>query len=95
MRTFQLLIIAVGVACAQTGAPTLTVLHSFTGQNGDGEYPYASLVIGPRGALYGTTANGGVSVGILTGGTVFELIPPSVAGGQWSETIIHRSQRRQ
>jgi hypothetical protein len=88
MRTIQLLIIAAGVACAQSSAPSLTVLHSFTGQNGDGEYPY-TVVIGPHGALYGTTASGGISVGILTGGTVFELNPPSPAGGQWTETIIH------
>lgn len=34
------------------------VLHSFSGGS-DGANPYAGVIIGYRGALYGTTANGG------------------------------------
>lgn len=42
-----------------------SVLHSFTGLNGDAANPDAGLVEGPDGALYGTTYN--------KGGTVFRL----------------------
>lgn len=43
-----------------------------------------SLVFGPQGNLYGTTAAGG-----LNGhGVVFKLSP--VAGGGWTETVLHR-----
>lgn len=48
---------------------TETVLHTFTGRNGDGSDPVANLVIGPNGAIYGTTVGGGTA-GM---GTVFAL----------------------
>ncbi len=48
-----------------------TVLHSFTGGN-DGAFPYAGVVFGPEGHLYGTTAFGGES----NVGVVFEILPP-------------------
>jgi uncharacterized repeat protein (TIGR03803 family) len=51
-----------------------TVLHSF-GSGGDGSNPYAGLLVGSNGNLYGTTRSGG-SGGCLGGcGTVFELVP--------------------
>ena len=53
------------------GAWTETVLHSFTGADGDGAEPYAGLVLGANGVLYGTTVGGG-SKGW---GTVFALTP--------------------
>jgi uncharacterized repeat protein (TIGR03803 family) len=46
-----------------------TVLHKFTGTNGDGFFPGALLVRDQAGNLYGTTANGGAH-GF---GTVFKL----------------------
>jgi len=67
------------------GAWTHTVLYNFTYANGDGAEPDAAVVIGPNGALYGVTQNGGVD-GL---GTVFELKPPASPGAAWSETIIH------
>jgi uncharacterized repeat protein (TIGR03803 family) len=63
---------------------TLTTLYSFQGGT-DGAYPFAGLVFGSTGALYGTTINGGTS----GNGTVFELAPPSSAGGLWSESILY------
>src|SRR5947208_1444550 len=37
---------------------TIAILHSFTGTGGDGAGPYAGLVLGNDGALYGTTVYG-------------------------------------
>ena len=65
-----------------------TILYNFTNQNGDGGFPN-QLTAGADGVLYGTTAYGGVN----GDGAVFELRPPSVAGGAWSETIIHSFDR--
>jgi uncharacterized repeat protein (TIGR03803 family) len=70
---------------AADGAWIETVLHSFTGQNGDGATPYAGLTFGANGALYGTTSTGGTS----GAGTVFEMIPPVVAGGMWNLTVLY------
>ena len=58
-----------------------SVLYSFSGPSRS--YPRASLVLGSAGALYGTTHSS------TTSGTVFELAPPSVAGGVWTETVLY------
>lgn len=50
-------------ACAQG----LETLHDFTGV--EGRRPYSSLIEGPGGALFGTTAYGGAA----NGGTVFRI----------------------
>jgi uncharacterized repeat protein (TIGR03803 family) len=55
-----------------------TTLHSFQG-GADGSYPYAGLIIGADGNLYGTTYGGGY-------GTVFKITPQGV------ETILHGFQ---
>src|SRR5947209_2396713 len=49
---------------------TLRVLHSFSG-GGDGQQPYAGLVQGTDGALYGTTFQGGTN----NAGLVFKSRP--------------------
>jgi hypothetical protein len=66
---------------------TLTTIYSFTGANGDGEYPYpyGHLVFDSNGAMYGTTAGGGTS----SRGTVFQLVPPTVSGGAWMENVLY------
>jgi uncharacterized repeat protein (TIGR03803 family) len=46
-----------------------TVLHSFAGGSGDGQYPFAGVIRDAAGNLYGTTQNGGAS----NFGTVFKL----------------------
>jgi uncharacterized repeat protein (TIGR03803 family) len=74
------------------GTWTESVLHSFTGVNGDGREPYmGSLAIDGSGALYGMTYAGGTPAGncSLGCGTVFELAPPASAGGAWTESTIH------
>jgi len=46
----------------------------------------APVVFDPAGNLYGTTYLGGKNYGH---GTVFELSPPSVQGGSWTEIVLH------
>src|ERR1035441_46678 len=79
------------------GTWTESLLYSFTGTNGDGSYPAASVVVGKNGALYGTTQYGGsatsacpASYDFLGGcGTVFKLTPPTALGGAWTEQVLH------
>ncbi len=70
---------------AQPAQLTLQTLYSFTGENGDGALPDGNLTLGPNGVLYGTTIEGGSAAG----GIVFELVPPAVAGGVWTENILY------
>jgi uncharacterized repeat protein (TIGR03803 family) len=61
-----------------------TVLYSFEGGS-DGANPYAGLTIDVKGALYGTTVEGG-SAG---DGTVFKLTP---SGSSYKESILYSFQ---
>jgi uncharacterized repeat protein (TIGR03803 family) len=67
----------------------LSPLYSFGSQGNDGNYPYARVVFGPDGLLYGTTIHGGAE----GYGTVFSLQPPATACKAalcpWVETVIH------
>lgn len=56
-----------------------TVLHRFVGGNGDGELPFAGLILDARGNLYGTTIFGGR----YQYGTVFRVDPSG------NETILY------
>lgn len=56
---------------APGGSWTETVLHRFTGKNGDGAIPQGVLSLGKNGVIWGTTNTGGVH----GYGTVFELVP--------------------
>jgi uncharacterized repeat protein (TIGR03803 family) len=73
------------------GGPwTETVLYSFQGlDNSDGSKPFAGLVFDDAGSLYGTTFDGGNSACDYGCGTIFELSPPSIPGGTWTETVLH------
>jgi uncharacterized repeat protein (TIGR03803 family) len=59
-----------------------TTLYDFMGTT-DGTHPLAGIVIGPKGAIFGTAYLGGDGFG-----TVFELVPPAVAGNPYTETTI-------
>ena len=65
------------------GAWTETTLYNFTGPfSNDGMWP-VSLFPGANGVLLGTTQYGGTP----NSGTLFELTPPTVSGGAWTETV--------
>ncbi len=67
------------------GILTKTIIHVFPAATGDGQAANADIVFDGKGNLYGTTYDGGHS----RFGTVFELSPPAVVGGAWTETILH------
>ena len=61
----------------------LTLLHTFTGANGDGDQPvYGPLITDQAGNIYGTTQFGGANTFF---GTLWEASPGS---GGWSETVL-------
>jgi uncharacterized repeat protein (TIGR03803 family) len=57
-----------GTVFMMSPSGALTTLHSFNGS--DGAYPYAGLIQGTDGNLYGVTFGGGITT---TNGTVFEI----------------------
>jgi uncharacterized repeat protein (TIGR03803 family) len=71
---------------APEGTWTEAILHTFTGvPNGDGSQPNSPPIIGPGGVLYGTTLTGGAA----NSGTIYELLPPSESGGDWTEVVLY------
>jgi uncharacterized repeat protein (TIGR03803 family) len=61
------------------------VLYAFQGfHTTDSAQPFGSLTLHGDGILYGTASYGGT----YEYGTVFQLVPPSVAGGAWTENIL-------
>jgi uncharacterized repeat protein (TIGR03803 family) len=78
--------IAFELSPSQGGSWTETILYNFCSQPScvDGGLPQAGLILDDSGNLYGTTLTGGVH-GV---GTVFELSPPSIPGGEWGETVL-------
>lgn len=73
-----------------------TPIYAFKGAPNDGESPYARVIVGPDGALYGTTFSGGTGSCIGGGGgcgTVFKLQPPPTFcpsfNCPWKETILY------
>lgn len=93
LSIFLLLIVLLAVSTAH--GQNFEVIHNFMGGS-DGAVSYGGL-IEVRGHLYGTTSAGGIT-GLCPGinssgcGTVFELTPPTTAGGAWTETVIYRFQ---
>jgi uncharacterized repeat protein (TIGR03803 family) len=75
-----------GRKLARSGVATfgpLTLLHTFVADDGDGAAPYAGVVFGPKGGLYGTAETfGGTCPGCV--GVVYELVPPA-----WQEKILY------
>jgi hypothetical protein len=69
----------------------LNPLYSFHGS--DGAYPFAGVIFGPDGSLYGTTGNGGNPNCFDGCGTVFNLRPGPTACHTplcgWNETVLY------
>jgi hypothetical protein len=64
-----------------------SILHIFTGANGS--EPAGPLIMDAKGAIYGTTARGGVG-GCWKGcGTVFKLMPPESDQGDWRAVTLY------
>jgi len=75
------------------GAWTETVIYSFQGGS-DGYFAVGELVADKEGNLYGSTYFGGgygtCDYGIYPYcGTVFELSPPTVEGGAWTQRVLY------
>jgi hypothetical protein len=75
------------------GAWTETILYSFKGGK-DGYVPVGDLTFDSAGNLYGATLFGGGKGTTCDPyyqycGTVFELIPPKIKGGPWTEKVLH------
>ncbi|MFZ3327957.1 MAG: choice-of-anchor tandem repeat GloVer-containing protein [Methylocella sp.] len=71
---------------------TETVLYSFKGGS-DGSRPWAGVIFDSKGALYGTTLEGGGGASCGNGcGTVFKLKPPAAGLTQWTEKVLLRFQ---
>ena len=64
------------------GSWTESILFNFMGGAG-GSYPSNPLIFDTKGNLYSTAA-----AGSATPGVVYELSPPAVSGGAWTETIL-------
>ncbi len=64
-------------------------LYSFGSSPNDGYTPLDRAIIGPDGALYGTTYAGGANLG----GTIYRLTPPATTCRSilcsWTETVLH------
>ena len=71
-----------------SGGWTESVLYTFTGGSNGGN-PYASVVFGPDGNLYGTTTVGGSGCNGYGCGTVFQLKP---SGSGWTENVLYAFQ---
>jgi uncharacterized repeat protein (TIGR03803 family) len=83
------ILLAAGVwvlrAAHRPAVATEQVLHSFTGENGDGANSAACLTKGSNGNLYGATSRGGA----FGKGVVYEVRPPASAGAPWVETVVY------
>jgi hypothetical protein len=80
---------------AQRGdAWTFTLLHTFQCCTHDGWNSLAGLAMDRLGNLFGTTEWGGFFQSdyceYLGCGTVFEVSPPAVSGGSWTEKVLYR-----
>jgi uncharacterized repeat protein (TIGR03803 family) len=62
----------------------LKTLHAFSGAVDDGGIPFAGVILGPDGSLFGTTIGGGQAAQ----GTAFMLSPPAQPDGDWKFRLL-------
>jgi uncharacterized repeat protein (TIGR03803 family) len=70
------------------GTWTYKILHEFgpnTAGISEGAYPEGGLTLHGKRIIYGTTSGGG----LLGFGTVFQLSPPAMSNGPWTENILY------
>jgi uncharacterized repeat protein (TIGR03803 family) len=73
---------------SQPGASwSQSVLYNFSGGK-DGGSPFAGVIFGSKGRLFGTASTGG-NGRPLPGGVVFRLDPPANDGDPWTEKVLH------
>jgi len=64
---------------------TETILYGFEERgSGDAAFPSSELIMDKKGNLYGTALLGGTN----DVGAVYELSPPAVVGGPWTEQVL-------
>jgi hypothetical protein len=80
---------ALALAPCAAAAGSLTTLYTFAG-GADGQNPVGGVVLGPSGALFGSTYYGGFYSDHFQpgGGTLFELTAPASGHGAWRKTIL-------
>jgi uncharacterized repeat protein (TIGR03803 family) len=74
------------------GASSLTAVQSFSGATGDLLYAQVTRdsVVGRESALYTTTSGGaGICYDTHGCGSVVRLVPPAIAGGNWTLAVLH------
>ena len=78
--------LAAFVACSfpASGQTNLTTLYNFKGVDGDGSHPIGDLLMDANGVLYGVTNTRGGG-----GAKIFQLIPPAIAGGEWTKVTLY------
>jgi uncharacterized repeat protein (TIGR03803 family) len=78
-------VICAGSLPAQQPAASVTetTIYSFTGLSGSN--PDSGLISDKNGALYGAVSLGGAS----NQGAVYQLMPPSMTGGSWTQTVLY------
>jgi len=75
------------------GERVLYTFHGGADGGADGAVPNAGVIADAFGNLFGTTGGGGgIGCGGTGCGTVFELSPPSTAGGPWTEKVLYSFQ---
>src|SRR3984885_14659045 len=69
---------------ASASGPVESTLYNFLGHP-DGSNPSSPVTFDKAGNIYGTTADGGM----FGFGAIFELSPPAMAGGSWTENVLY------
>jgi uncharacterized repeat protein (TIGR03803 family) len=82
-RAMALIVVVLCVAAVAPARAAETVIYRFTGGS-DGEFPLSRL-LEYKGALYGTTYEGGDD----NYGTAFKLTPPPKGKKEWTKTVLY------
>lgn len=78
--------LALGAAVSPASAALqYSIIYQFSG-GAHGINPEAGVILGPDGSVFGTTD----SVGIDSGGVVFQLTPPASGLQVWNQKILRR-----